>query len=209
MKKRFLALVMSCTVAFGIIGCEGTSTGNIDGKNENVISSDNNKDEELEEINIVLDWYPNAVHGFIYAAIEKGYYAEDGLRVNVEFPSNTNDAISLTAAGKADIGMYYIQDIAIAKGNESIPVKAVGTIVQSPLSIILSLKNKNITTPKDLVGKKVGYAGSALGEAFIGTIIESVGEKPDSIEVIDVGFDLISSIITGNVDATIGCLINH
>ena len=30
-----------------------------------------------EDFNIVLDWYPNAVHSFIYTAIEKGYYAEE------------------------------------------------------------------------------------------------------------------------------------
>lgn len=209
MKKRILALAMACTMCLGIIGCGGTSTGKGDEKNQSNTSSDTNKNKDLEEISVVLDWYPNAVHGFIYTAIEKGYYAEEGLKVNIEFPSNTNDAISLTAAGKADLGMYYLQDIAIAKGNENIPVKAVGTIVQSPLSIILSLKDKNIKTPKDLVGKKVGYAGSALGEALIGTMLENVGEKPDSIEAIDVGFDLMSSMTTGNVDATVGCLVNH
>ena len=32
---------------------------------------------DLEDFNIVLDWYPNAVHSFIYTAIEKGYYAEE------------------------------------------------------------------------------------------------------------------------------------
>ena len=38
------------------------------------------------EINVVLDWYPNAVHTFIYTAIERGYYAEEGLDVKVRFP---------------------------------------------------------------------------------------------------------------------------
>ena len=56
---------------------------------------------------MVLDWYPNALHAFLYEAIEKGYYAEEGLKINIRFPSNTNDALSLVAAGKADIGLYY------------------------------------------------------------------------------------------------------
>ena len=46
----------------------------------------------------------------IYDAIEKGYYAEEGIKVNVQFPSNTNDAMSLTAAGKAEVGIYYLPE---------------------------------------------------------------------------------------------------
>lgn len=198
MKKKILSLAMSGLMAFGLIGCGNTS-----------INKDSKEEKKLEEVSVVLDWYPNAVHSFIYTAIEKGYYEDEGLKVNIQFPSNTNDAISMTAAGKADLGIYYLQDVAIARGNENIPVKAVGTIVQSPLSIILSLKDKNITSPKDLAGKKVGYGGTALSEGIISTILENVGEDPKNVDIVDVGFDLMSSMTTGKVDATIGCLVNH
>lgn len=193
MKKRLLALAMSMFLVFSLVSCGG--------------SKDDSKD--LEEISIVLDWYPNAVHGFIYTAIKKGYYEEEGLKVNIKFPSNTNDALSLTSAGRADLGFYYLQDIALAKGNENVPVKVVGTVVQKPLNIILSLKDKNITEPKDLVGKKIGYAGTALSEEIIKYMLESNGENTDSVDTVDVGFDLMSSMTTGNVDATIGCMVNH
>lgn len=198
MNKRILAFAMSCLMIFAMVGC-----------NKAANQSEGSKGKDLEEVNVVLDWYPNAVHGFIYEAIEKGYYEQEGLKVNIEFPSNTNDAISLTAAGKADLGIYYLQDVAMARGNENIPVKSVGAIVQSPLSIVLSLKDKNIKSPKDLVGKKVGYGGTALSESIISTMLENVGEKKDSAQTVDVGFDLMSSMTTGNVDATIGCFINH
>lgn len=198
MKKRLLSLLMSGIMAFGIIGCKDTS-----------INNESEEGKKLEEVNVVLDWYPNAVHSFIYTAIEKGYYEDEGLKVNIQFPSNTNDAISMTAAGKADLGIYYLQDVAMARGNEKIPVKAVGTIVQSPLSIVLSLKDKNITNPKDLVGKKIGYGGTALSEGIISTMLENVGEDPESADAVDVGFDLMSSMTTNQVDATIGCLVNH
>lgn len=198
MNKRILAFAMSCLMTFAMVGCNKTAS-----------QSEGNKNKELEEVSVVLDWYPNAVHGFIYTAIEKGYYEQEGLKVNIQFPANTNDAISLTAAGKADLGIYYLQDVAMARGNENIPVKAVGTIVQSPLSIVLSLKDKNIKGAKDLVGKKIGYGGTALSESIISTMLEEVGEKKESAQTVDVGFDLMNSMTTGNVDATIGCLVNH
>ena len=81
--------------------------------------------------------------------------------------------------------------------------------MQGPLNIVLSLKDKNITSPKDLEGKTVGYAGTELSEALIRSIMKNSGADPDSVKLVDVGFDLMSSMTTGNVDATIGCLVNH
>ena len=92
---------------------------------------------DLEDFSIVLDWYPNAVHSFIYTAIEKGYYAEEGLNVHVQFPANTNDAITMTAAGQADAGLYYQPNIISTATNQDVPVRILGTIVQHPLNIVM------------------------------------------------------------------------
>lgn len=165
--------------------------------------------KELREINVVLDWYPNAIHTFIYTAIERGYYEEEGLDVKIRFPANANDALSLVAAGKAEIGMYYQQDVIQAVANQDTPIKSIGAIVQSPLSVVLSLKDKDITSPADLVGKTIGYGGTALSESIVKTMMEYVGADASDVNLIDVGFDLMSSMTTGNVDATIGCLVNH
>ena len=164
---------------------------------------------ELKELDVVLDWYPNALHAFLYVAIEKGYYEEEGLKVNIQFPSNSNDAISLVAAGQADIGLYYQQDVIQARAQQNVPVKSIGAVVQGPLNIVLSLEEKNITTAQDLVGKTIGYAGTELSEALIRSIMNYVGADYGDVTMIDVGFDLMSSMTTGNVDATIGCLVNH
>ena len=166
-------------------------------------------DESLRELDVVLDWYPNALHAFMYVAIEKGYYAEEGLQVNIRFPSNANDAISLVAAGRADVGLYYQQNVIQARANQGVPVKSIAAVVQAPLNIVLSLAEKDITSPSDLVGKTIGYAGTELSEALIRSIMEAAGADYSDVTMIDVGFDLMSSMTTSNVDATIGCLVNH
>lgn len=95
--------------------------------------------------------------------------------MKVRFPANANDALALVAAGKAEIGMYYQQDVIQAVANQGTKIKSIGAIVQSPLSIVLSLKDKNITSPSDLVGKTVGYGGTALSESIVKTMMEYVG----------------------------------
>ena len=200
--KKVLLILLSVCMILSFASCSpatqaGTQSLQADGQ------------EQLREIDVVLDWYPNALHAFIYTAMEKGYYAEEGLIVNVQFPSNTNDALSLVAAGQAEIGLYYQQDVILARANQNIPVKSIGAVVQTPLNIVLSLADKDIKTPSDLIGKKIGYAGTELSEALVKSIMRYVGADYTDVMMIDVGFDLLSSMTTGNVDATIGCLVNH
>lgn len=164
---------------------------------------------DLRELDVVLDWYPNALHAFLYVAMEKGYYAEEGLQVNIRFPSSASDAISLVAAGQADIGLYYQQDVIQARANQAVPVKSIGAVVQGPLNIVLSLEEAGICSPADLAGRTLGYAGTELSEALVRSIMADVGADCDSVTMIDVGFDLMSSMTAGRVDATIGCLKNH
>ena len=129
--------------------------------------------------------------------------------MQIRFPSNTNDALSLVAAGKAEIGLYYQHDVIQARANQNVPVKSIGAVVQGPLNIILSLKDKEITSPSDLVGKTVGYAGTELSEALVRSIMQNVGADDSDVTMVDVGFDLMNAMTTDNVDATIGCLVNH
>ena len=201
--KKIFALFLSALLCLSLLaGCGG-------GRSAGAAGSADASSGELRELDVVLDWYPNALHAFLYEAIDKGYYAEEGLKVNIRFPSNTNDALSLVAAGKADIGLYYQHDVIQARAEQGVPVKSIGAVVQGPLNIILSLKEKNITSPADLVGKTVGYAGTELSEALIRSIMEYVGADYSDVTMVDVGFDLMNSMTTGNVDATIGCLVNH
>ena len=199
--KRFAALFLCAVFCLSLLA--GCGAGE---KNEN--PSENGEDG-LREMDVVLDWYPNALHAFLYVAMEKGYFADEGLKVNIRFPSNSNDALSLVAAGKAEVGLYYQHDVILARANQNVPVKSIGAVVQGPLNIVLSLKEKNITSPSDLVGKTIGYAGTELSEALIRSIMEYVGADYSDVTMVDVGFDLMSSMTAGNVDATIGCLVNH
>lgn len=200
MKKRIFAMLAAGALL--LTGC---------GANQNAAQSSASgaENKDLRELTVVLDWYPNALHAFLYQAEEKGYFAEEGLTVKMQPPAGVNDAMSMVAAGKADIGLYYQQDVIQARTEQDVPVKSVGAVVQAPLNIILSLKDKNITKPEDMVGKTIGYAGTELSEALVRSIMKSSGADASDVTMVDVGFELMAAMTTGNVDATIGCLVNH
>lgn len=195
MTKRIFTLFAACALL--LTACGQKPTG-----------SDDVMRNEARPISVVLDWYPNALHTFLYTGRDNAFL-DEGLNLTCQPPAGVNDALSMVAAGKADFGMYYQQDVIQARADQDVPVKSIGAVVQSPLSIVLSLKEKNITEPKDLQGKTVGYAATELSEALIRTLMADSGVDSSDVTLIDVGFDLMAAMVTGNVDATIGCLVNH
>lgn len=174
-------------------------------------SDKNNKEDNLQEVSIVLDWYPNAVHSFIYDAIEKGYFKDEGLKLKILFPSSSSDPLTLTAAKKADMGIYYLNNIVMAKTNENIPIKSFGAILQRSVSTVISLKDKNILSPKDFQGKIAGTSGGSLSELYLKKMMENDGIplSSQSLKVVDVGFELLTSMVTNQVDFTLGGMVNH
>lgn len=202
MKKKLFAVLMAAAMVFGMTACGS-------GESADTTAETTGEETQLEDFTVVLDWYPNAVHAFLYDAMEKGYFAEEGLNLVVQFPANTNDGISLPAARKADAGVYYMQDVILTSVEEDVPIVSFGAITQKSMNVVISLKDSGITEAKDLAGKKIGYAGTVLSEAQIQAMLADAGLSADDCECIDVGFDLMSALTTGQVDATIGNMVNH
>lgn len=203
--KKFLAMLLAATMVVGLVGCGGSG----DSAESSAPASAEGESSDLEEISVVLDWYPNAIHTFMYVAQEKGYFAEEGLDLKVQFPANTNDGISMPAAGKADIGMYYLHDAIITSVEEDVPIVSIGAVTQSMLNVFIALDESGVKGPEDLAGKKIGYGGTALSEELTKQTLENVGLSAEDCEFVDVGFDLMTAMTTEQVDATIGGLINH
>lgn len=160
------------------------------------------------ELTVLLDWYPNAVHTFLYAAEEQGYFKAAGLKVKLQTPADMNDALKLVAAGKADLALSYQMQVAISRA-EDIPIVSVGAIVRHPLNQLLVLESPDIHSPKDLAGKKIGYPSIPLDQAIVDTMVKSDGGDPSKLSHVDVGWDLIPAMSTKKVDAIIGGYVNH
>ena len=86
---------------------------------------------------------------------------------------------------KADIGFYFLRGLVMARANENIPVKSIGVVVQKPLTVVMWLKGKCITRPKDLKGN-FSYSGGPLTEGTLGTMMLKDGGDPSKVEVLDI-----------------------
>ena len=82
------------------------------------------------KITIVLDWVPNTNHTGIYVAVANGYYAEEGLDVDIIQPTEGGSA-DLIAAGKGEFGISYQEQITYARTADTpLPVVAIAAVIQ-------------------------------------------------------------------------------
>ena len=108
--------------------------------------------DELEKITFVLDWTPHTNHTGLYVALEKGYFEEAGLEVEVVQPPEDGAEV-LVAAGRAQFGVSFQDSMAPAiSGENALPITAVAAIIQHNTSGIISRKGEGMDTPAGMEG---------------------------------------------------------
>lgn len=164
---------------------------------------------EMTKVKLALDWYPNANHTGLYIALDKGYFTDENIELEIYTPSDPSTVLQTVGAGQDDFGISYQPELILAK-SKNIPVKSVLAFVQHPLNIIMTLKESGITRPSDLKGKKIAYPGIPLNENLLDTLLKSDGLNGiEDVELINTGYDLVPPLIGKTVDACLGCYLSH
>lgn len=115
------------------------------------------EDTELKKVTVILDYVPNTNHTGMYVALDKGYYAAEGLDVEIIEPVDGATA-TLIARQKGTFGISYQEDVTIALTSaDPLPIKAIATIIQHNTSGFVSLADSGIDSPEEFEGKT--YAG--------------------------------------------------
>ncbi|HHT78897.1 MAG TPA: ABC transporter substrate-binding protein [Actinobacteria bacterium] len=150
---------------------------------------------KTEKITIVLDWVPNTNHTGIYVAKEKGYYGEAGLGADIVQPAEGGSA-DLIAAGKGEFGISYQEQIIYARtASPSLPVVAIAAIIPRNTSGFASMKEKNITTPRDFENKIYGGWGSPAEDAMLKGLMEKYDADFSKLSIVNIGAsDFITSV---------------
>ena len=179
--KKVLALILALTMLLTLTACGG---------------------KEEETITFVLDWTPNTNHTGIYVALQKGWFEEAGLKVDVVQPPEGGSAL-LVASGKAQFAVTAQDSIAPAlTGENAMPLTTVAAILQHNTSGIVSRAGEGMDTPKGLEGHKYATWDSPVEKATIRQVMAADGGDFDKVELIpSTVTDEVSALKSGDVDA--------
>ena len=162
---------------------------------------------QTEQVDLILDWFPNADHAGVYGAIEEGYFAEEGLDVSAVVPSDPAASLKQVGAGNAPFAISYEPEVLIAR-SAGVPVVAVGAVVTHPLNSVIARSDRGVSRPRDLEGKTVGVAGVPSDRPLLDAVVRADGGDPERVETKNVGFTLSPALAAGKVDAVIGAYWN-
>jgi ABC-type nitrate/sulfonate/bicarbonate transport system substrate-binding protein len=111
---------------------------------------------ERAVVRFALDWTPNTNHTGIYVAQQKGWYAEEGIDLQILPYSDANTPDTLVGTGQADFGISFTEAVVTDRAAK-LPVKSVAAVLQTNTSAIVTLKSSGLDRPSKLEGKR--YAG--------------------------------------------------
>jgi putative hydroxymethylpyrimidine transport system substrate-binding protein len=194
--RRPIAALVACATALATLTACGS-------KQDDVAAT-----PKLQRLTVMLDFFPNADHAPLYAAIARGDFKKAGLELKLVTPSDPSAPLKLAAAGKVDIAISYEPELLLAR-DKGARLIGIGALVQQPLTSIIALGSAKIRTPADLAGKTVGTAGIPYQSAYLKTILAKAGIAPSRVKETNVGFNLVPAMLSKKVDATLGGFWNY
>jgi ABC-type nitrate/sulfonate/bicarbonate transport system substrate-binding protein len=185
--RRAAALLAAALLLAGAAGCGGSGA----------------EPGAPKGVALMLDFVPNAVHSGIYAAQRQGYYRDEGIDLAIRQPGESTDAPKLLAAGRVEFAILDIHDLGIAREHG---LDLVGTmpIVQRPLAAVIARGAGPVRRPRDLEGHTVGVTGLPSDEAVVDSEVSADGGDPARVHRVTIGFNAVSSLAAGKVDAATG-----
>ena len=164
-------------------------------------NADSGSEAALTNVTLMLDWTPNTNHTGLYVALEKGWYEEAGLNVEIIIPGES-DVHQVVGAGSADFGVSYQEGMTFARVEE-VPVVSIAAVIQNNTSGFASRSSAGIQTPADLAGKRYGSFSSPIEYPTIDLLMQcgdGEGTAAD-VEFIDIGWaDFLSVTEADQVD---------
>jgi NitT/TauT family transport system substrate-binding protein len=157
-----------------------------------------------ETVSFTLNWVPYGEHAPFYYGIKQGYYADEGIDLQIEPGSGSGNTIKAVAQGNTMFGWADTPPLlnGIATG---MAVKSVGVFLQKGPASIEFLSDKNIKSIKDLKGKKIGGTPGDAMYATFPALLAANDMQPSDVTVVNMdAANKIAQLAAGQVDAIMG-----
>ncbi len=158
---------------------------------------------EVTNINLPMGYIPDPQYAPFYVAVDKGYYAEEGLEVEFDYSFET-DGVALVGAGERPFAIVAGDSVILARAQD-VPIVYVMEWFQKYPIAVVSKTESGIETPADLAGRNVGLPGF-FGANYIGFVglLETAGLTENDVDLNDIGFNQVESLTTGQSEVVVG-----
>jgi NitT/TauT family transport system substrate-binding protein len=165
-------------------------------------ATESTESEALEHIRVPMGYIPNVQFAPFYVAVERGYFAQEGIAIEFDYSYET-DGVQLVAAGKLPFAVASGDQVILARA-QGLPVVYVAEWYQRFPVAVVSLAETGIESPEDLAGRTVGIP-ELFGASYIGwqALLNAADLNPDQVKLEVIGYSQVPSLSEGRVEAAV------
>jgi NitT/TauT family transport system substrate-binding protein len=162
-----------------------------------------------EKVTLMLNWYLYSEHAPFFLGKERGYFAEEGIDLDIQEGRGSAVTAQAVAAKSATFGYIDVTTMikAAAKGA---PLKSTGVLFQvSPMSV-MGFSEKGIKAPKDIIGKTVAVTpGDSMSQMWP-LFLKVNNIQPDQIKIVSGDAQTkLNAVTTGQADLLLGYVMDQ
>ena len=156
----------------------------------------------LRPIRLPMGFIPSVQYAPFYVAVDKGYFAQEGIELEFDYSFETN-GVQLVGANQLPFAVVSGEQVLLARA-QGLPVVYVMAWFQKFPVAVIAKADSGIKAPADLKGKKIGTP-TLDGANFVGlsALLASAGVKPEDVTIEAIGFNQAPALIAGQVDAVV------
>lgn len=158
---------------------------------------------------LLLNWYVYSEHAPFFYGKAKGFYEAEGIDLEIQEGRGSGVSVQAVAAGSATFGYVDVPTM-IRAATKGAPVRAMGVALQvSPMSV-MGLAEKNIKTPKDIIGKTVAMTpGDSMSQIWP-LFLKKTGLQEGQYKVVSGdGQTKLNAVINGQADLLLGYVMDQ
>ena len=171
-------------------------------------SQGGNETDVIRKIKLPMGYIPNIQYAPFYVAVDKGYFAEEGIELEFDYSFET-DGVALVGAGELPFALASGEQVLLARSQGLPVVYTFAWYQQFPISII-SAPELNIHEPADLRGQAIGLPG-LFGANYIGlqALLFSAGLTPEDVKMDAIGFNQVEAFAAKQKNIVVGYVANE
>ena len=160
--------------------------------------------QALEKLQFMTEFAPHGFHAPFYLAIQKGWFKEQSIDLELKDGRGTAATINLVGAGQVEVGFVNLSGGAIARA-KGVPIKAIASILRKGTNGLIMKPGTGIRTPQQLRGKTVLYATTTIEAQLLDGYLATAGMTRDDVKMLGVdSASKVAGVLEGKGDVAVG-----